>query len=252
MYLMYVDESGDTGLRNSPTDYFILSGLVVHESRWRDFIAALIALRHKLRADYGLPVRTEIHAAHFVNKKPIDLPRNTRLATLRVTLEELATLDYISITNVVTKKIGKESTYDVFLRTWQTLFQRFENTLTNGNFPGAHEKDYGIVITDATSGKKLSQLVRQMAVVNHIPNNARYGDGSRNLPITRIIEDPYGKDSAETLPVQMADVAAYFLHQKYKPSTYIKKQHAEQYFDRLKPVLNLAASRKNDLGIVEL
>ncbi|WP_439395682.1 DUF3800 domain-containing protein [Bradyrhizobium sp. PMVTL-01] len=249
---MYVDESGDSGLVNSPTEYFVLSGLVVHESRWRDFLAALIALRRKLRANYGLPVRTEIHAAHFINKKPIDLPRNTRLATLRVTIDELAKLDYVSITNIVTKKAGKAADYDVFLRAWQTLFQRFENTLTAGNFPGGHRDDYGIVITDATSGKKLSQLVRKMAVINYIPNNAWFGAGSRNLPITRVIEDPYGKDSAHTLPVQMADVAAYFLHQKYKPSAYIKRQHAEMYFDRLQPVLNRVASRNNALGIVEL
>lgn len=249
---MYVDESGDTGLANSPTEYFVLSGLVVHESRWRDFLTALIALRRKLRKDYGLPVRTELHAAHFVNKRPVDLPRNTRLATLRVTLDTLAKLDYISITNVVTKKTGKDATYDVFMRSWQTLFQRFENTLSNGNFPGSHREDYGIVITDATAGKKLSQLVRKMAVINHIPNDARFGGGYRNIPITRVIEDPYGKDSAHTLPVQMADVAAYFLHQRYKPSSYIKNQHAEQYFDRLKPVLNLVASRWNPLGIVEL
>lgn len=249
---MYVDESGDSGLINSPTEYFVLSGLVVHESRWRDFLAALIALRRKLRASYGLPVRTEIHAAHFINKKPIDLPRNTRLATLRVTIDELAKLDYVSITNVVTKKAGKAADYDVFLRAWQTLFQRFENTLTAGNFPGGHRDDYGIVITDATSGKKLSQLVRKMAVINYIPNNAWFGVGSRNLPITRVIEDPYGKDSAHTLPVQMADVAAYFLHQKYKPSAYIKRHHAETYFDRLQPVLNRVASRNNALGIVEL
>ena len=49
MYLMYVDESGDTGLANSPTRYFVLSGIVVHESRWREFINALVAFRRTLR-----------------------------------------------------------------------------------------------------------------------------------------------------------------------------------------------------------
>lgn len=252
MYLMYVDESGDSGLVNSPTEYFVLSGLVVHESRWRDFLTALISLRRNLKVRYGLPIRAEIHAAHFINKKPIDLPRNTRLATLRVTLDELAKLDYISITNIVTKKAGKDASQDVFIRSWQTLFQRFENTLTNGNFPGGYKNDYGIVITDATAGKKLSQLVRKMAVINYIPNDARFGGGSRNLPITRVIEDPYGKDSAHTLPVQMADVAAYFLHQRYKPCAFVKKHGAEQYFDRLKPVLNPWATRYGPAGIVEL
>ena len=252
MYLMYVDESGDSGLVNSPTQYFALSGLVVHESRWRDFLNALIALRKLLRATYGLPIRAEIHAAHYINHKPVNLARNARLMVLRRTIDELAKLDYISITNVVVRKEGKAEDYDVFERAWQTLFQRFENTLQGGNFPGAHRNDFGIIITDATAGKKLSQLVRRMAVFNYIPNDGAHGGGARNMPITRIIEDPYGKDSAHSLPIQMADVSAYFLHQLYKPSSYIKKQRAQKYFNRLTPVLNTRASRFNPQGIVEL
>jgi len=60
---MYVDESGDTGLVGSPTNYFALSGLTIHESRWRDFVTVMSAYRKTMRATHGLPVRTEIHAA---------------------------------------------------------------------------------------------------------------------------------------------------------------------------------------------
>jgi hypothetical protein len=35
MFLMYVDESGDPGLINSPTRYYVLSGLVPDWSRMR-------------------------------------------------------------------------------------------------------------------------------------------------------------------------------------------------------------------------
>ncbi len=31
---MYVDESGDMGLVNSPTRFFVLSGVVIHEMRF--------------------------------------------------------------------------------------------------------------------------------------------------------------------------------------------------------------------------
>ena len=63
MYLMYVDESGDTGLVDSPTRYFALSGIIVHESAWRQFLERLIAFRKTLRSVYGLPVRAEIHTS---------------------------------------------------------------------------------------------------------------------------------------------------------------------------------------------
>ena len=39
MYLMYVDESGDCGVDGSPSRYFCLAGMVVHELRWRDTMA---------------------------------------------------------------------------------------------------------------------------------------------------------------------------------------------------------------------
>jgi hypothetical protein len=252
MYLMYVDESGDTGLAGSPTQFFILSGIVVHESRWRDFLSALIALRKTLRNVYSLPLRTEIHASHYINKRPVDVARYVRLAILRNVIDELAKLGYISITNIVVRKAGKPPDYDVFHTAWTTLFQRFENTLLNGNFPGGYRRGFGIVITDATAGKKLLRLVRKMAVHNYIPHDAAFGGGARNVPITRIIEDPHGRDSAEALPIQMADVVAYFLHQRYSPSSYIRKQRAQLYFDRLAPALNRHASRFNNLGIVEL
>jgi hypothetical protein len=216
MYLMYVDESGDTGLVRSPTRYFSLSGIAVHESRWRDFINALIAFRRTLRSVYGLPVRAEIHASHLINHRPFNLAKHIRLAILRNTIDELAKFDYISITNVIVNKAGKPADYDVFQSAWGTLFQRFENTMSHGNFPGGHRNDHGTVITDATAGNKLVRLVRKMAVINYIPHDAQYGGGSRNIPIKRVIEDPHGKDSADTLPIQMCDVVAYFLYQRFR------------------------------------
>jgi hypothetical protein len=207
-----------------------------------------------LRSVYALPVRSEIHAAEFIGSRVLavggaQIKRYDRLAILRNTLDELAKMDFISITNVIVNKTGKPADYDVFDVAWGTLFQRFENTMTNGNFPGGFKRSYGMVITDATAGTKLARKVRKMSVVNYVPS--RYG-GSRNIPIVRIIEDPHGKNSAETLPIQMCDVAAYFLYQRYKPNAYVRRQKAERYFDRLSPVLNKHASTSNSMGIVVL
>jgi hypothetical protein len=97
---MYVDESGDTGLNGSPTSYFALSGIVVHESRWRDFLTQLIAFRKTLRSVYALPVRSEVHAAEFIGNRVRALggsyiKRHDRLAILRNTLDELAKMDFM-------------------------------------------------------------------------------------------------------------------------------------------------------------
>jgi hypothetical protein len=250
MYLMYVDESGDTGLVNSPSPFFCLSGIVVHERRWRDFVNQLAAFRRTLKSVYGLPVRAELHASEYIRQPVYGLTKFERLSILRNTLDELAKMPDILVTNVVVDKSTKTAGYDVFQNAWGTLFQRFENTLLHGNYPGAFKDDYGIVLTDATAGEKLSRMVRRMSVYNPIPSS--FGNQSRNMPIKKIIEDPHGKDSKSSLPVQAADICAYFLHQRFKPNSYIKRKSAHRYFDRLLPILNTKASRFDPLGIVKL
>jgi len=89
----------------------------------------------------------EIHAAEFIRHPPVPgMPKHIRLAILRNLLDELAKIDFISVTSVIVDKRGKASQYDVFTNAWQTLFQRFENTMRWGNFPGHHSKDFGIII----------------------------------------------------------------------------------------------------------
>lgn len=189
MYLMYVDESGDTGLVGSPTRYFALSGLVVHERDWREFLDRLLAFRRTLKSVYGLGIRTELHASEFM-RSPVDgLSKIDRLAVLRNTLDEIAKLPNLSITNVIVDKQGKPDGYDVFQTAWGVLFQRFDNTLHFSNFPGKFSEDYGLVLTDATTGSKLTRLVRRMSVYNPIPSS--YGGAARNIPIRKIIGSPW-------------------------------------------------------------
>lgn len=251
MYLMYVDESGDSGLQNSPTRYFALSGLTVHESRWRDLLAHLVAFRRTMKAVHGLPVRTEIHASEYVRSPPIPgMQKHVRLAIMRQFLDELAKLNYISFTHVVVDKHGKPAHYDVFEHAWQALFQRFDNTIGYGNFPGGHKSDKGMIISDNTDGKRLTRLVRKMAVHNPIPS--MQGGLPRNIPMLRVIEDPHSKDSVDSYFIQACDVAAYFLQQKYAPCSYVHRKGAHNYFNRLQPVLNRRASYANGFGIVLL
>ena len=108
MYLLYVDETGDTGITGSPTRYFALSGLVVHESDWGAVLDATIAFRRSLRKTYGLKLREEIHATEFMHR-PGELARIQkwhRLRILRDVLDFEATMNgQISILNVVVDKV---------------------------------------------------------------------------------------------------------------------------------------------------
>jgi Protein of unknown function (DUF3800) len=170
---MYVDESGDCGLVNSPTRYFVLSGLVVHELRWEQTFKQLIEFRKRMRNKFGLKLREELHASHLI-ARPGDLkriPRHERLSILRHFSTELGSIPDVNIINIAVDKEGKTATYDVFEHAWRALIQRFENTLSYRNFPGpVNPDDRGMIFPDMTDVKKLTSLIRRMRVYNPIPS----------------------------------------------------------------------------------
>ena len=251
MYMMYVDESGDTGTSNSPTRYYILSGLIIHELRWNQVLDNMITFRKHLRNQKGLKLREEIHATNFLNK-PGELKRiarNERLGILKNCIDWLSNQTDLSIISVVLDKENK--TENVFESTWQLLVQRFENTISHKNFPGpVYPDERGIIISDNTDGKKLIRLVRKMRRFNPIPS--LYGTGSRNLPLRYVIEDPFMKSSEESYFHQMMDVVAYCARQMYEPNSYMKKKGGHNFYKRLEPVLFKKASKSNKFGVVEI
>jgi hypothetical protein len=255
MYLMYVDESGDCGLVNSPSRYFVLTGLVVHELRWRPYLDQLIGFRRQVKQQFGLRLREEIHASEMVNK-PGDLvriKRHDRLAILRLFADELAAMNDLNVINIVVDKQGKLPTYDVFGMAWRALIQRFENTIARHNFTGpANPDECGMIFPDHTDDKKLTGLLRQMRRYNPIPNQVSYGPGYRNLALGRIVEDPNFRDSGHSYYIQAADLAAYLLYQHLSPNSYMKRKAGYNYFTKLEPILCKVVSSKDPRGIVRL
>lgn len=256
MYLMYVDESGDSGMINSPTRYyFVLTGLVIHELRWQTNLEQIVSFRGRMRDEFGLRVREEIHAAAMINK-PGGLgriKRNDRLTIIRGFANELAKMNDLNIINVVVDKQGKAVDYDPFTMAWKVLTQRFENTLSYQNFPGpTNPDDRGMLFADHTDDKKLMQLLRQMRRYNPVPNQPTFGLGYRNLVLTSIIEDPNFRDSEHSYFVQAADVAAFLLYQRLAPSSYVRRKSGQNYFRRLDSVLCKVASLSDPDGIVFL
>lgn len=186
MYIMYADESGDCGMVNSPTRYFVLSGLVIHELRWQDYLDRLINFRKKMQQTFGLRMREEIHGSVMINRPGplMRIKRNDRLTILRAFADELSTMSYLNVINIVVDKQGKPANYDVFDMAWRVLIQRFENTIAHHNFRGPMNSDEkGMVFPDNTDNKKLSQLLRKMRRYNPVTNQLSYGSGYRNLTI---------------------------------------------------------------------
>lgn len=250
MYFLYVDESGDVGTGGSPTRYFCLSGLVVHETAWADALDDTITLRRALRAKYGLKLREEIHAAHFIHKPQAlaRIPKSMRLRLLRDVLDFEATQSVFSVLNIVVDKWSNRGR-DIFEIAWSTLIQRFENTLSYKNFPASpNAEDQGMLIVDQTDEVKLRTILRRMRRFNPVPS--KYGMQSRSVPLASIVEDPVHRNSLHSYFIQLADVNAYFLFQMHQPCGYVQRKGAKNYVRRLAPVLCTVASSSNPLGIV--
>jgi hypothetical protein len=88
MFLMFVDESGDSGLTGSPTEHFVSNGIVMHELRWRACVESLQEFRREIRRDFGLKLREEIHASEMLFR-PGDLVRIKKHDRLKIQSHEL-------------------------------------------------------------------------------------------------------------------------------------------------------------------
>lgn len=252
-----MDESGDTGLQNSPTKYFVLTGLVLHETQWRNILNDLVAFRRHLRTTKDLKLREEIHAAPFINNPGplVRIKRHDRLDILKQCIDFLGNRTDISIITVVVNKTTKPATYDVFEAAWQALIQRFENTIRHRNFPGAFPDQRGLILPDNTDGGKLTALLRRMRHYNPVPSQGYYqqlGSTYRNMTLQYVIEDPFLKDSAHSFIHQLIDVVAYCARQLYEPNAYMKKKQGHNFYRRLLSVINPHATRSHALHIVEL
>jgi hypothetical protein len=253
MYLMYVDESGDPGMTNSPTRYFTLSGVILNEVHWQSTMERVIAFRQRMRSTFGLQLREEIHSARFLTNPGVlvRIPKHDRVAILRHFTDELAKMPGLLVINVIVDKQDKPETYDVFEHAWRALVQGFENTLIQNTFPSATAKgECGMIFADGHPSTKLISMYADMRAYTNGTGLTERSHGTEGM--RRIIEDPCFRDSAHSLLIQAADLVAFLLYQQEQPNRYMQKSGGGKYFSRLAPILFRRASPQDAQGIVRL
>jgi hypothetical protein len=231
-----------------------LSAIVIHELRWKTVLNDLVDFRRELRDLKGLKLREEIHCTALVNKpgKMARIKRHERIDIIKRSIKWLNGKPDLNIFSVAVDKT--ERTDDVFEAAWSALLMRYENTIHSGIFAGCPQnwEDTGIIIPDNTDGVKLRALIRRMRHFNYVPNmRSKFINGSRNLKLEYLIEDPILRESQHSFMHQMNDVVAYCLRQYYEPNSYMKKKSACGLYQQLNNVLVRAVSRQGT-GIVEL
>lgn len=251
MYLLYVDESGDSGefikgvTKNS--QHYILSALIISQDERFATLEKLKKLRRVIKDKYGLNPRIEIHASELIRIDKIKeyrrLKKRERLDILKLYSTQIPIIfDTAKVLNICLDKTEQKSKKDIQELAWSRLIQRFDTYLTKT------VNDKGVIISDTMNQESLIRnTIRKMRIYNPVPSHfGPYYDS----PVKNIIEDAFNRDSKHSYFIQTVDVIAQILYRKEYPKASLKKYNVDRLFQMLEPILLLEASKNDKLGIV--
>jgi Protein of unknown function (DUF3800) len=208
MHLVYVDESGDVGLTNSPTREYLLVAIIVPDKSWHKILARINRTRRRMKEKLGLDFAAEIHAAEFLGgaHTHLGLEAWQRVRAIRWLLKELSRepeLGFIAIGK--TKLSGAE----ILHPSWSRLIEEAENRTS----------ERIMLLTDVTDRKAVLKAV-------HLREEE---DGPNTQgPSERLIEDPIHIDSRHSRFIQISDLIAYLLRQSLKPNAHFRNEQPRQ------------------------
>jgi hypothetical protein len=208
MHLVYVDESGDTGLTNSPTREYLLVAIMVPEDSWHNILARINRARRRMKDKLGLDFAAEIHAAEFLGGAHIYLGLEAwqRVRAIRWLLKELSRepkLEFLAIGR------DKQSGGEILRPAWARLVVEAEN----------RTPERIMLLTDVTDRKAVLKAV-----------HLREEDDGPNAqgPSERLIEDPIHIDSRHSRFIQISDLIAYLLRQSLQPNAHFRNEQPRQ------------------------
>lgn len=237
MHLIYIDDSADEKLA-------LYSALAIPVEQWRESFALVKEFRKELRQNYGIYVTKELHAWKFVSGRGDISDRVVtkfqRASIFNQTLGLITQLPGVRLFNTVFPK-------SQMMRAYERLMNRINRSLLAW---GSH----GILICDRGNELAYTQLVRKMGVYNPIPSafGTSWSSGAawKNVPINRIVEDPFFKPSDQSFFIQLCDFSAYALLRRENPLESKSRYGLDRSFDILAPILVREANRKDPDGII--
>ena len=204
MIFTYFDESGDTGFANSPTDTFVLAGLLVNDKDWLNTLDHLIAFRRYLRDNFRLPPRAEIKASWLVHNsgdiRECNLAYPARLALYRAAMRFQRKTNLFRTFAVIIVKHRLVPPADIREFAWRYALQRLERF-------GSANKEFIHILPDEGHGDFITKMVRKMRRFSAVPS--AFTSKSLDRKAVNIVEDPSERNSKESYFIQLADLNAY-------------------------------------------
>lgn len=237
MRFIYVDESHDDQL-------YVLVAMVLPANKWNQALDQVIRFRRELKRTDGIYVSTEFHAWKFVSGRGNIADRIvTKARRCEIFAETLKFMTTLPGVQLFSAALPVKQADWVFER----LINRINRALQDW-------QTYGILICDEGNEAKFTQLLRRMRRFNPIPSRQgiwrETGQPTKNIPIDRLLEDPFFKRSDQSYFLQLVDFAAYALLRKERPLASKRKYGLDKAFANLKPILVLKANLDDPYGVI--
>jgi hypothetical protein len=237
LHLIYIDDSRDK-------EICAFSALAVPAEQWRDAFQQVREWRRALKRDYGIYVHKELHAWKFVSGRGgISSTIVTKWQRCRIfhqALELTARLPGVGLFNACFPVKQDE-------RAFERMVNRINRTLQSWD-------SRGILICDEGKEAAYTRLVRRMGVYNPIPSAfgtwTDTGEAIKNIPIERILEDPFFKKSERSYFIQLVDMAVYALLRREHPVPSKTRYGLHKAFEALTPILVKVAAPRDPDGII--
>lgn len=238
MYILYADESGNTGTdyENKEQPIFVLGGLIVEDKKWHEINKKFNEEKVKIASVLEY---TEIHAVDLFNssKKSIfdkfDWKENLNIAeklvdlilTLDISFQYIA-IDKKSFKRSLNASFGNSIKIDPYIYAFGLLYDKISNYLKN-------EKDKGLIFLDdiLTIPEQLRNIYPILSKEN-----------------STIIENAMFLKSKDTNFIQIADIYSFYINKylciksEYKKYSDIKQQHCIDMYKKLSTKTNFMNS----------
>ncbi len=210
--LLYMDESGDNGLVEGSTDFYILAGVSIKTRYSKELFWKILDFRKSITKKYGLKFQeikgSDIfyHRGAFFNSlvAPPDLEKihsNLIEILCESTVELFATVKSKKEFRQRQFPLTKNSVKLFSQEIWGEFLSTYESYLINKSRHLKYPQNGLIYFDDNPSQKKyIREIIRE---------RSRKYDLESEFPEAGIVEDVIFRDSQESYFIQLADILAF-------------------------------------------
>lgn len=237
MYFLYVDESGQTKIKQkSHNNWYILSGVLVHEKDWKSIESELDKAKQELLPNIH-PREWEFHAHDIWNDKEFFANKELGLSLAKKEevfsrVVEVVCESKITIISAIIFKdrLMHRRDSEVMRRSWNLLVGRFERFLRQMPI----QTNNGLIFMDSsqkTPEMEIRDIVRKLV-------------GGSRRDSHHIHENPIFVESHMWNLIQMADMVAYVINKHYR-----NDPRFEKWFKSLVPKMYHSGGKLYGYGI---